>query len=107
MKPVYWTPEAKERLTEIYDHLISQDAPKTAKDVVVTLLSRTRQLEIAPLSGHKIPDYPDDDLRELLERPYRIIYRITKQQIEILTVMHYRQLLPGTVIALRGIHKKE
>ena len=35
-----------------------------------------------------------DDLRELLERPYRIIYRITPERIEILTVMHYRQLLP-------------
>ncbi|HED15791.1 MAG TPA: hypothetical protein ENI64_03065 [Gammaproteobacteria bacterium] len=57
------------------------------------------------MSGRSVPDYPDDDLRELLERPYRIIYRVTEQQIEILTVMHYRQLLPATVSALRVVHK--
>jgi len=76
--------------------------PKVARKVVVTLLSRTRQLEEVPLSGHKMPDYLDDDMRELFENPYRIIYRITEQQIEILTVMHYRQLLPTTVNALRS-----
>ena len=45
-----------------------------------------------------MPDYPNDEIRELLEEPYRIIYRVTEQQIEILTVMHYRQLLPTTVM---------
>ena len=105
IKTVYWTPEARTRLKEIQDYLNSQHAPKAAKKVVVTLLSRTRQLEEAPLSGHKMPDYPSDEIRELFEKPYRIIYRITKQHIEILTVMHYRQLLPATVNALRTRHK--
>ena len=100
MKAVYWTPEARTRLKEIQDYLISQDAQKAAKEVVAALLTRTRQLETAPLSGHPIPDYPNDDIRELFERPYRIIYRVTEQQIEILTAMHYRQLLPATVTAL-------
>lgn len=105
MKPVYWTPEARTRLKEIQDYLISQHASKAAKKVVVTLLSRTRQLEEVPLSGHKMPDYPSDEIRELAEEPYRIIYRVTEQQVEILTVMHYRQLLPTTVNALRSRRK--
>ena len=58
------------------------------------MLARSRQLETAPQSGKAVPDYPRDDLRELLERPYRLIYRITAERVEILTVMHYRQLLP-------------
>jgi len=105
MKPVYWTPEARTRLKEIQDYLIRQHAPKAAKKVVVTLLSCTRQLEEVPLSGHKMPDYPNDEIRELFENPYRIIYRVTEDQIEILTVMHYRQLLPATVDALRSRRK--
>ena len=105
MKPVYWTPEARTRLKEIQDYIIEQHAPKAARKVVVTLLSRTRQLEEVPLSGHKMPDYPNDEIRELFEEPYRIIYRVTEQQIEILTVMHYRQLLPTTVNALRSRNK--
>lgn len=73
--------------------------------MIAGLLSRTRQLEEAPSSGRQMPDYPNDNLRELLERPYRIIYRITEKQIEILTVMHYRQLLPSTVSALSQAYK--
>jgi plasmid stabilization system protein ParE len=41
-----------------------------------------------------VPEYPDDDLRELLLRPYRIIYRQRDERVEVVTVMHYRQLLP-------------
>jgi toxin ParE1/3/4 len=29
-----------------------------------------------PLSGRKEPEYQTDDIRELIEKPYRIIYRI-------------------------------
>ena len=105
MLSVYWTPEAHKKLKEIQNYIISKDAPQAAKKVVATLLSRTRQLETFARSGRKILEYPDDDIWELLERPYRIIYRISEQQIEILTVMHYRQLLPATVTALKLIHE--
>ncbi|MEK7696899.1 MAG: type II toxin-antitoxin system RelE/ParE family toxin [Pseudomonadota bacterium] len=70
--------------------------------MVARLLARARQLTTAPLSGRQVPDYPRQGLRELLERPYRIIYRITTERIEILTVMHYRQLLPRKASALQN-----
>ena len=41
-----------------------------------------------------MPEYPDNDLRELLSRPYRIIYRQRDEHVEVVTVMHYRQQLP-------------
>lgn len=34
-------------------------------------------------------------MRELLERPYRLIFRVLPDYIEILTLLHYRQLLPS------------
>lgn len=45
--------------------------------------------------GKRLTRYADADVRELLERPYRLIYRVTDERIEIVTVMHYRQLLPS------------
>jgi plasmid stabilization system protein ParE len=101
MKTVYWTPGARLRLQEIQQYIRDQHAGKAAEKMVATLLKRTRQLEAIPLSGHKIPGYPEDELRELLENPYRIIYRVKAQKIEILTVMHYRQLLSTTLRSLR------
>jgi toxin ParE1/3/4 len=48
-----------------------------------------------------VPEYRDAKIRQLLERPYRIIYRVTGDEVAILTVMHYRQLLPHDVPGLR------
>ena len=93
MTAVYWTPEALTRLEEI-EAYIARDAPAAAKDMVARLLGRSRQLATAPLSGRQLCDTPHQDLRELLERPFRLIYRVSADRVEVLTVMHYRQLLP-------------
>jgi len=41
--------------------------------------------------GARLQAFVDDEVRELHERPYRIIYRVSATSIEILTVKHYRQ----------------
>jgi toxin ParE1/3/4 len=97
---VYWTPEARAKLRGIRDY-IAQDNPNAASALVTRLLRRTRQLQIAPRSGRQVPEYRDAKIRQLLERPYRIIYRVTGDEVAILTVMHYRQLLPHDVPGLR------
>lgn len=98
---VYWSDEASRRLREITRY-IGQDSPSAARQVAAMLLRRSRTLAQPPLLGRQLPEYPDADLRELLERPYRLIYAVTAQGIEIVTVMHYRQLLPGNPGDLRG-----
>ena len=42
------------------------------------------------------------DVRELLERPYRLLYRVTPTQVEILTALHYRQLMPADLANLHN-----
>lgn len=90
---VVWTSEAIARLEDIETY-IAQDSSENAKEMVARLLARARQLETAALSGREVPEYRREDIRELLERPYRIIYRVTPEGVTILSVMHYRQLLP-------------
>ena len=41
-----------------------------------------------------VEGYRRDDLRELIESPYRIIYLILPQRIDILTVRDSRRVLP-------------
>ncbi|MCP4494465.1 MAG: hypothetical protein GY820_45280 [Gammaproteobacteria bacterium] len=53
------------------------------------------------MSGRKIASGYPFELRELLERPYRIIYRVKECQVEILTVNHYRQSLSKIIGGLR------
>ena len=35
-----------------------------------------------------------DEIRELIEKPYRIIYRIKEDQIDVLAVIHGSRLFP-------------
>lgn len=93
---VHWTDRAKARLRLIYDY-IAEDSPQTALQVVDRLTVRSQQLKEVSRSGRKVPEYNHKDVRELLEKPYRIIYIINPNQVDVLTVMHYRQLLPQDI----------
>lgn len=90
---VYWTSEARARLLEIQTY-IARDSPTTARNVVARLLRRSQTLATHSMSGRRLPEYPQSELRELLERPFRIIYLVKSEGIEIVTIKHYRQNLP-------------
>jgi len=68
-----WTSEALGRIEDI-ELYITQDNPAAAKNQISKLLDRAAQLVVAPRSGRVVPDYQDEDVREILEAPYRIIY---------------------------------
>lgn len=78
----------------LLDHLRSVPA-KTNLKTSEKLVKRSQLISQLPNADRKVPEYQQDDLRETLERPYRIIYRVLSDRIDIITVMHYRQLLPG------------
>lgn len=90
---VVWTQEAIARLEDIEAH-IALDSDSAAKEMIARLLARTRQLETVPASGREVPEYKREDIRELLERPYRIIYGIAPECAANLSVVHYHQVLP-------------
>lgn len=94
---VHWTDRAKARLRLIHDY-IAQDAPLVAPQVIARLVACSRQIGEAPYAGRQVPEYQRDDLREVLERPYRLIYRILPDRIDVIAVMHYRQLLPSDLV---------
>jgi len=90
---VHWTDNAIAHLLDIYEY-ISRDSPIYAKRMVDRITRRSEQIASFPMSGRKVPEYEADDVREIIEKPYRIIYRIKPDQIDVLAVVHCRQLLP-------------
>ena len=89
---VYWTENAIKHLTAIHKY-IAQNSPVYAQRVVNRLTRRSEQIADFPLSGRNVPEYNATDVREIIERPYRIIYRIKTEQIEVIAVMHSAQIL--------------
>ncbi len=59
------------------------------------LTRRSEQIAGFPLSGAMVPEYEADDIREVIEKPYRLIYRVRSNQVDILAVVHGAQLLPS------------
>lgn len=98
---VHWTDRAKWRL-RLIEQEIAEHNPTAAKTITARILKRSGQIGHFPQSGRRTPEYDRDDIREMLERPYRIIYRIKTdiEQADVVAVMHYRQVLPGDVEAL-------
>ena len=88
-----WTSEAGAQLRAI-EAYIAQDSPAAARRTIIQLVRRARQAGEFPHSGRQVPERRRDDLRELPEHPYRIIYRIRAEQIDIVTIWHVRRLLP-------------
>ncbi|MFZ0484875.1 MAG: type II toxin-antitoxin system RelE/ParE family toxin [Desulfobacterales bacterium] len=90
---VHWTENAIGQLVNIYEY-IAINSPTFAKRMVDRITRRSKQIADHPFSGRKVPEYESDDVRELIETPYRIIYRIKSDQIDVLAVIHGARLFP-------------
>lgn len=81
----------------IFTKYITHDSPVYAKRMVDRLTKRSEQIADFPMSGRMVPEYEADDIREMIEKPYRIIYRIKPDQIDVLAVIHHAQPLPEEI----------
>ena len=90
---IIWSPLAVEKATEIAEY-ISRDNPTAAKKWIDTVFSKVEQLKSFPESGRIVPEINSKDFRELIYGNYRIIYRLEKMQVSILTIRHGKQILP-------------
>ncbi len=90
---VLWTENAIDHLANIYEY-IAFNSPTYARHMIDRITRRTEQIAEHNLSGRKVPEYDAEDIRELIEKPYRIIYRIKPDQIDIIAVIHGARLMP-------------
>ena len=89
---VKWSHEALEHLLAIEDY-ISKDSPARAIKFVDQLIENAEILSDKPRIGRIVPELANPDVRELLCKKYRIVYRLKAHHIEILTVFEGHRLL--------------
>ena len=51
-----------------------------------------------PKRGAKVPEYDRDDLRERIFQNYRIVYRLHRQTVEVVSIVHGARLLPTDLL---------
>ena len=89
-----WSPRSLLDLEGIRDH-IAQDSEVYASLVVQRLIVAAERLPNFPRQGRVVPEVGDEALRELIVRPYRLVYRISEdERIGIVTIFRASRLLP-------------
>ncbi|MCX2838762.1 type II toxin-antitoxin system RelE/ParE family toxin [Salinimicrobium sp. MT39] len=88
MVQINWTVQAREDLQSIAKY-IARDSLKYARLQIIRIRLRTKILTSHIYSGKIVEEINREDIRELIEGNYRIIYRIVDQEpVDILTVHH-------------------
>ncbi len=93
---VYWTQTAIDNLSAIYTY-VAQTSPQYASRLVDRITKRSEQIISFPLSGRTVPEFETEQIREVIEGSYRIIYYIKSEQIEVLAVIQGSQQITSDV----------
>jgi len=92
---IAWSPLAIDRTIAVIRYIATAN-PQSAERWTARLFERVNRLRSFPESGRILRESPRGPYRELLHGEYRIIYRVVRSRVLILTVRHGRRLLdPG------------
>ena len=89
---IVWSPLAIERVVEIAAW-IAADRPEAADRLVGGIFAAVERLAKFPHSGREVPEFGRPDVREVIHRSYRIIYRLESGRVAVRTVRHSFQLI--------------
>ena len=89
---IVWAKESLSKLIEIED-FIAEDNPQKASEFTNFLIKKTDTIKENPQIGRVVPEFSNPLLRELIFKNYRIVYKIDKSKIEILTVFEGHRLI--------------
>ena len=87
---VKWFSVAKADLREIYafkKKILNSMLQKVANEIT----AKSEALESFPSMGRVVEELNDPNLREIIVYSYRLIYQISNESIEIVTLVHSRR----------------
>jgi toxin ParE1/3/4 len=90
---IHWSGPALEDLRGIRAW-VARDRPDAARRLATEILNRVEALASFPASGRVVPEIGIEAYREIVVRPYRVIYRVRETDVVILRVWHARRDLP-------------
>ncbi len=91
---VEWSKFASEQLISIYEY-IAKDSPLYATRMVDRITRKSLNIATLPDAGQLVPEFESSAIREVIEYPYRIIYRRTEDRVVVLAVIHGAMQLPN------------
>ena len=88
-----WSLKAADNLEEICS-FIEQDNPAAARDLARNLFQLANDIPDYPLMGRVVPEFGVFEIRERILSPYRMVYRVKNETVEILAIRHSARRFP-------------
>ncbi len=90
-----WSRTARLDLWDMLAYIAESD-PQSAADFGSRLFDVIERLKTFPDSGRVVPELQDPDIREIVQKPCRIVYRVRRkdQCVEIARVWHAARGIP-------------
>lgn len=95
MAEIKWTLQASNDLESIAE-FIAKDSPQSAGMFVGDLFQATERIALYPKSGRMVPEVGNPAIREVILGSYRLVYRLKRDCVELLTVFHGSRLFDPT-----------
>ncbi|MBA4073281.1 MAG: hypothetical protein C0497_15880 [Gemmatimonas sp.] len=93
MRPLRWTEHAVADLEGIAE-FVGRTSAVYAEGVILRIEQRLQLVREHPGLGKPAAEADDPTVRELVVAPHRVFYRELDGAIEVLTIVHGRQMLP-------------
>jgi plasmid stabilization system protein ParE len=97
---IVWSSTAKNQLFEIAD-VIAADKPRAAEKWMQTVLKKLENASKMPLAFRKVPELDAENIREVIVGAYRVVFRLSSNRIEVLSVFHGHSLSAVERLATR------
>jgi plasmid stabilization system protein ParE len=93
---IVWSDDAVMALADLEAELARRYTPEKAAQIVDALVHRVDRLRDHPQLGRVVPEYGRWQLRELVDRWNRALYRLRSDAVEIVTIVPARMQLDQT-----------
>ena len=85
-RAVAWSDSGQSALDEVVNY-IHQDSPANARRVLTSALDAAASLETLAERGRVVPELGDSTLRELLVHRYRLMYRVSNDEVTVVAFL--------------------
>src|SRR5215510_12885965 len=94
-REVVWAQRARQAVDDALAYIAKQ-SPQNASRLASDIIERADSLAIFSERGRAVPEVGDPSLRELLIDPFRLMYEVSDDEVQIVGFLHQRQLFrPG------------
>jgi len=91
---VFWTKSAEKDLNEIIDYITANGDINNAYKIFIKIKEQTNLLKVNPELGRAVPEFEhfkNKKYKEIIIKPWRIIYKIEKKQVQVLLIIDGRR----------------